>query len=143
MFSEERLKPMNKEDTMIKGIHHVSMKCSSDEQYAKTKEFYLDVLSLPVKGEWEGGFLADTGAGCIEVFREGGTDAGKGVIVHFAFACANVDETAARIRDAGFTVFMDPNDICIPADPQIRARIAFCNGPLGEEIELFDEKVTE
>lgn len=128
---------------MIKGIHHVAMKCSSDEQYAKTKYFYMNVLSLPLKGEWEDGFLADTGAGCVEIFRTGGDDLKKGAIRHFAFACTDVDGAVDRIKEAGYTVFMEPNDIVIPASPPIKARIAFCTGPLGEEIELFDEKESE
>ena len=59
--------------SLIKGIHHVSMKCSSTEEYEKTIDFYKNILG-------------------------------------------------------------------IASTPVFPARIAFCKGPLGEEIELFQEK---
>ena len=33
---------------MVKGIHHVSLKTSSDEEFARAKDFYLNVLGLSV-----------------------------------------------------------------------------------------------
>ena len=44
------------------------------------------------------------------------------------------------MRTAGYEVFIEPKDIQIQSDPVFPARIAFCRGPLGEEIELFQEK---
>jgi len=43
------------------------------------------------------------------------------------------------IRKAGYHVFLGPKDITAP----VPARIAFCTGPLGEEIELFSEKAPD
>ena len=37
---------------MIKGIHHISMKCEGEEEFARVKEFYLDILGLSVCREW-------------------------------------------------------------------------------------------
>ena len=34
----------------------------------------------------------------------------------------------------------EPKDIEIQSDPRFPARIAFCHGPLGEDIEFFCEK---
>lgn len=36
-------------------------------------------------------------------------------------------------------VFIEPNDIVIESEPEFPARMAFCFGPLGEEIEFFRE----
>ena len=32
--------------SLIKGIHHVSMKCSSTEEYEKTIDFYKNILEI-------------------------------------------------------------------------------------------------
>ena len=45
-----------------------------------------------------------------------------------------------NLRKAGYEVFVEPKDIEIQSDPKFPARIAFCRGPLGEEIEFFCEK---
>ena len=55
-------------------------------------------------------------------------------------ATDNVDGLADRIRDAGYTVFVSPRDVTIPSEPPFPIRMAFCIGPLGEEIELFMER---
>ena len=125
---------------MIKGIHHVSMKCSNQEEYEKTIHFYKDILGLQVKRSWNAGIMLDTGAGLIEIFNDGEEKLDKGVIRHFAFAVDDVDACVKSVRAAGYEVFMEPNDICIPSEPEFPARIAFCYGPLGEEIEFFQEK---
>ena len=56
---------------MIKGIHHISMKCESEEDLARVKEFYLDILGLSVCREWPEGIMIDTGNGLIEIFCNG------------------------------------------------------------------------
>ena len=52
---------------MIKGIHHVSMKCNAEE-INKVKEFYISVLGLKIVREWPDGIMIDTGNGYIEIF---------------------------------------------------------------------------
>ena len=64
----------------------------------------------------------------------------KGALRHIAFSVDDVDALAARIRSAGYQVFVGPKDIVMESDPPLHARMAFCTGPLGEEIELFCEK---
>ena len=44
------------------------------------------------------------------------------------------------VKAAGYEVFIEPKDIVIASNPPFPARIAFCRGPLGEEIEFFQEK---
>ncbi|MBR7038037.1 MAG: VOC family protein [Oscillospiraceae bacterium] len=125
---------------MIKGIHHVSMRADSDDAYERAKQFYLGVLGLTVKREWPEGIMLDTGAGLIEIFRSGGGARICGAVRHFALAADDVDTLADRIAAAGYEVFVAPKDITIASDPPCPARIAFCRGPLGEEIELFCER---
>lgn len=124
---------------LIKGIHHVSMKTSSKEEYDKVIGFYKDTLGLIVAREWDKGIMFETGAGLIEIFNNGEENLGKGNIRHFAFGVEDVDLCVKAVTEAGYEVFMGPKDIVIPSEPEFRARMAFCRGPLGEEIEFFNE----
>jgi len=125
---------------MIKGIHHVSMKCSNQEEYEKTIHFYKDILGLSVARSWNAGIMLDTGSGLIEIFNDGEEELDKGVIRHFAFAVDDADRCIDTVRKAGYEVFVEPKDVVIVSNPPFPVRVAFCYGPLGEEIEFFEEK---
>ena len=124
---------------MITGIHHLSMKCDSAEDFARTKDFYCRVLGFSVVREWPEGIMLETGRGQLEIFCNGPGIRTKGAIRHVAFACDDVDGIAARVKAEGYRVFIEPNDITVPSVPEFHARMAFCCGPLGEEIEFFRE----
>lgn len=126
--------------SLIKGIHHVSMTCCNEQEYQRVVTFYRDVLKMPVARTWEKGIMFDTGSGVIEVFTDGDMPLEKGVIRHFALATEDVDACVKAVSEAGYEVFIKPKDILIPADAVLKAKIAFCKGPLGEEIEFFQEK---
>ena len=123
--------------SLIKGIHHVSMKCKNQEEYKKVVEFYNEILEIPVARTWSEGIMFDTGNGIIEVFNNGGGSEETGIIRHFAFATDNVDECVKRIKQAGYNVFVEPKNVEIKSNPKFPIRIAFCFGPLREQIELF------
>ena len=125
---------------MIRGIHHVSMKCGTKEELERAKAFYLGVLGMTLAREWPEGILIDTGNGLIEIFGNGEGIRSKGAVRHLALAADDVDGIADAVRAAGYTVFHGPKDIMIPSEPPLHARMAFCSGPLGEEIEFFQEK---
>lgn len=125
---------------LIKGIHHVSMKTSSEKEYAEVVKFYQDILGLPVARVWNKGIMFETGAGIVEVFNDGEGALEKGVIRHFAFATDDVDACIKTVREAGYEVFIEPKDVVIMSNPEFPARVAFCKGPLGEEIEFFQER---
>lgn len=129
---------------LITGIHHVSIKCSNDKQFQEVKHFYKDILSLDLVRTWgvgkDSGMMFDTGIGLIEVFNNGSQDLPQGNIRHFALTCSNVDRCVQIIKEAGYEVFVEPKDIVINSNPPFPARIAFCKGPIGEQIELFQEK---
>ncbi len=122
---------------MIKGIHHISMKCQNEEEYQRTRHFYAEVLQLSVVKECDACILLDTGAGVVEVFRDGTESLPKGVIRHFAFAVEDVVACVNAVEEAGYEVFITPKTVQIGGDPAFPATIAFCRGPLGEEIEFF------
>ena len=123
----------------VRGIHHISMKCASPEALAPVKEFYCGLLGLKVIREWPEGIMIDTGAGWIEVFCNGEGIKAQGAIRHVALDVDDVDACAERIRRAGYDVFQGPKDITPGGAPLSRARIAFCTGPLAEQVELFCE----
>lgn len=131
---------------MINGIHHVSFKCNKGEQLKKVIAFYTEILGMAIVRQWGTdyddpiGIMFDTGNGIIEVFSNAENDLPQGIIRHFALAVTDVDELADRIEKAGYEVFVQPKNIYIPAENPLVARIAFCYGPLGEEIELFCEQ---
>lgn len=124
----------------ITGIHHVSTKCSTPEEYEKSVKFYSEVLELPIVRTWDKGTMFDTGSGLMEIFNDGTGALPQGCIRHFAFAVKDVDSIANRVKEAGYEVFIEPKDIVIPSEIPFPARIAFCHGPLGEDIEFFCEK---
>jgi len=124
---------------LVKGIHHVSFKCSG-EDFEKTVAFYKDILGIPVAKEWDGGLMLDTGDGRIEIFGNGDGEKTTGAIRHFALDVEDVDACVKAVSEAGYKVFIGPQDIEIPAEPPVKARMAFCFGPLGEQIEFFCEK---
>ena len=125
---------------MITGIHHISLKCGTKEAFEKAKDFYLNVLGFSVVREWPEGIMIDSGAGQIEIFCNGEGIKTKGALRHIAFATDNADEMAEKVKAAGYQVFIEPNDITVHSQPEFHARMAFCYGPLGEEIEFFQER---
>ena len=60
---------------LIKGIHHVALKCMGQEEFDRTISFYKNVLGLEVLRTWgEGkgaGVMFSTGSGVIEIFANG------------------------------------------------------------------------
>ena len=125
---------------MITGIHHVSLKCGTTKEFEKAKDFYLDVLGFAPVREWPEGIMIDSGNGLLEIFSNGPGVKSIGAVRHIAFGTDDVDGVIEKVKAAGYEVFIEPNDIVIRSDPPFPARMAFCWGPLGEELEFFQEK---
>jgi glyoxylase I family protein len=115
------------------------MKCGTDEELENVRNFYVNILGMSICREWNDGIMIDSGNGLIEVFSNGKGERRKGALRHIAFLTDNVDEMAEKVRNAGYTVFIKPNDKVIDSVPEYPFRMAFCYGPLGEEIEFFCE----
>ncbi len=125
---------------MITGLHHVSMKCGSPEALLRVKTFYVDLLGFQTVREWPEGLMLRCGSALLEIFTNGEGSREKGALRHIALAADDVDAIAARVQAAGYEVFLGPKELLIPSEPPLSARIAFCRGPLGEEIEFFRER---
>ena len=128
---------------LISGIHHVALKCSGIAEFEKTLDFYQNTLGLVPVRRWGEGEIAaamlSTGDGLLEIFASG-EPLPQGTIRHFALRTEQVDDCVAAVRNAGYTITIEPKDIVIASNPPFPARIAFCIGPVGEEIEFFQEK---
>ena len=125
---------------MITGMHHVQMKCRTQEELDRVRHFYVDVLGLKIRREWPGGMMIDTGNCLIEVFANAEEDLPQGVIRHIALLTDDVDAVTEKIRAAGFEITIEAADLVIPSTPEFPIRRSFCRGPLGEDIELFYER---
>ena len=125
---------------MIKGIHHISMKCGTAQELAKVREFYIELLGMKIIREWAEGMMIDTGNGLLEIFTNVEGTHCLGAIRHLALFTDDVDEIAAKVKAAGYDFFIEPNDKVIPSDPPYSIRMAFCYGPLGEQIEFYAEQ---
>ena len=129
--------------SLICGIHHVALKCDGTAEFEKTLHFYQDVLGLESVRSWgEGenaGAMLSTGDGLLEIFASG-KKLPQGAIRHFALRTERVDDCVAAVRAAGYPITVEPKEIVIASNPPFPARIAFCTGPVGEEIEFFQER---
>ena len=124
---------------LIQGVHHVCMKCCDEAQFAKTQDFYGNVLGLPKVREWSGGVMFDLGGTLLEIFSNDSRNRSMGVWQHIALATKDVDACVKAVSEAGYQITVEPKDIVIASEPPLPARIAFCIGPMGEEIEFFHE----
>ena len=128
----------------VTGIHHIALKARGLDEFRKTVSFYRELLGLPVARTWGEGensaVMLDTGAGLIEIFANGTDNPGQGVIRHVALQVENTDDCIEAVRQAGYHIISEPVDVTIASNPPYPVRIAFCNGPLGEEIEFFQVK---
>ncbi|MBP5358410.1 MAG: VOC family protein [Treponema sp.] len=122
---------------MIKGIHHISMKCGTEAEFTKAKDFYIGLLGLKICREWPEGIMIDTGNGFIEIFTNGEGTHALGAIRHVALLTDDVDEITEKVKAAGYEVFIEPNDKTIASNPPYHLRMAFCFGPVGEQIEFY------
>ena len=129
---------------LIKGTHHIAIKCEDEAMFVKALSFYSNVLGMDIIRQWgEGsssGAMAAAGNCTIEIFASGRTSGETGSVNHFALATDNVDGCIEAVRSAGYKVTVEPKDIVIGSVPPLPARIGFCVGPAGEEIEFFNEK---
>ena len=125
---------------MIKGLHHISMKCGTAEELAKVREFYIDLLGLKICREWPEGIMIDAGNCKLEIFTNSEGTRQLGAIRHIALLTDDVDEITEKVRTAGYEVLVEPNDKVIASEPAYPIRMAFCFGPLGEQVEFFGER---
>lgn len=128
----------------ITGTHHIALKCADEAQYRTAVHFYTETLGMEIVRCWGEGassaMMVSTGNSLMEIFAYGAVSGSTGSVNHFALATEDVDDCIAAVRAEGYKVTMEPTDITIASAIPLPARIAFCVGPIGEEIEFFCEK---
>ncbi len=124
---------------LVKGIHHYCIKAPKEKR-PEIEAFYTGLLGLPLKREWEAGYMFDAGNALIEVFYTDDEPRPQGTIYHIALATDDPDACLEAVRKAGYEVKVEPKDIVIPSKPPVKARIAFAFGPVNEELEFFCER---
>lgn len=129
---------------LVSGAHHIALKCDSVEKFEETRKFYGEILGMELVRDWgegaDAGAMFNTGNCLMEIFASGKAADVTGTVNHFALATKDVDACVKAVSEAGYEITVTPRDIELPSVPPVPARIAFCVGPVGEEIEFFDEK---
>lgn len=126
---------------LIQGVHHIALKPTA-EQYSSVVELYTKVLGMEVTKSWGDPnmpcLMVSCGDNsCLEIIPEKEMSQKGGALNHLALATDKVDEAIARVREAGYEIAIEPNDMELAGSP---IRIAFFWGPMGEYLELFWEK---
>lgn len=112
---------------MIKGIHHVALRCRDIENYRETLAFYQNVIGMKVACSWgEGPYAAamlELDGDVLEVFASGAASDRTGSVNHFAFLTDDPDTCAEKVREAGYPVISEPSDVNLwlnePGGPSI------------------------
>jgi glyoxylase I family protein len=130
----------------VTGFHHAALRA---RDFDASVRFYTRGLGLSPKIAWGEGdgraVMLDAGNGnALEIFADGSqADGGKGggepegALLHLAFRTGDCDMALEAARAAGAVVTQEPKTVTIPAAKPAVVRIAFCKGPDGELIELF------
>lgn len=128
--------------SLIKGLHHVHLKCRID-QFEEVIHFYKDILQLRLLARQEDCAILDTGNGIIEIFNDAQELLGQGDIRHLAFEVEDAAACIQTVEQAGYKIKEYPIDVVFALEQPTPARIAFCYGVLGEEVEFFQIKAKE
>ena len=126
----------------MRGLHHVCLKANGKQEFDKALAFYRDTFELPLLRTWgEGdtsGAMLQMDGMILEMVAGGEDSTPNSYWRHIAFRCASpeeVDAEAARLAAMGYATTKGPFSKNLGGDYPIH--VAFCNGPLGEEIEFF------
>jgi glyoxylase I family protein len=121
------------------GLHHVAIEAAD---FDRSLRFYTEglgfrnVLTFPEEGQTVA--MLDTGdATYVELFSGGSGKRPSGSILHLALRTSDCDKATERARTAGGTITQEPTDVVLEGDPPVPVRYSFCEGPDGEQIELF------
>lgn len=125
----------NEVDKLFKRFEHIGVMVKDLD---RSVAFYRDVLGLPlrervrVREGMEIAFLP-CGESEVELICTQGDFPRDGITNHLAFATADIAGDLARLAAAGVELLdREPRYI-----PPLRAYVAFCRGPDGEKLELF------
>ena len=128
--------------SLIKGTHHIALKPAGRAALEKTIHFYHDLLGMEIIRTWEdgSGVFIWTGNSILEINDNGEPDQPQGSIHHFALLTDDVDECVRRVEAEGYQVYMEAQNMTLPhREGGMPIRMAFCKGPVGEDVEFFTE----
>ena len=119
----------------VLGLHHAGLYVSNLE---RSLAFYHDVFGLLVTerlrfGAEELAFLR-VGSAHLELIQGPLARRNSGIVDHVAFEVHGLDAMLTDLNARGVQL-LDTTPLAVPA---LNARIAFCLGPDGERIELFE-----
>lgn len=132
-------------EKLVSGIHHTCLKCKDEKIFEKTVNFYKNIFGFEVFKDFEfngsPAVMLKCGDGILEIFSDAGVDLPTGIIQHFALKTDNPDACTKAVKDAGYKVTLEPQDLVLnDKKAPFPVRVAFCQGPAGEIIEFFQEK---
>jgi glyoxylase I family protein len=112
--------------------HHIALRVTD---YARARQFYTEVLEMPVLGQIPGREIEFLGIGGTTIELMGGAEPEslakpQAGLIHLAFEVEDVDATYRELRDRGVTFTVEPKSV---GD----LRVAFFVDPDGNELELF------
>ena len=122
------------------GAHHIALQTLDWEASLR---LYRDVLGMQVVAEFGPSerriLLLDIGDGShMELFAPLPAAADQppvaNVLTHIALATTDTRQATEHVRQAGYTITVEPKDVQLGS---IAATIAFFTGPNGETIEFF------
>jgi len=125
----------------IKGFHHVAIKVINFDQ---SVEFYKKAFDMSIKMEWGQGdsrsaMLEFSDGECIEIFSLGQMETPQGKWLHIAFNVDSTEESFQTAINAGAKIKMAPTEMDLQTrNGIVKIKIAFVEGPNGEELELFE-----
>lgn len=125
------------------GLHHIAIQA---RDWDESLRFYRDLLGMDVVLEFGSEerriILLDAGDGShIELFEPtaktaaSGSEAPNDPLLHIALTTTDVPGVVERVRQAGYTITVEPKDVLIAG--KMNVTLAFFVGPSGEILELF------
>ena len=125
------------------GAHHIALQT---RDWDASLRLYRDVLGMQIIAEFGSPerriLLLDIGDGShMELFAPlpaaaaaADQSAAANLLTHIALATTDTRQAIEHVRQAGYTITVEPKDVQLGPIP---ATIAFFNGPNGETIEFF------
>lgn len=116
----------------IIGVHHMAI---ITDNVARLREFYVDVLGLPIVGGFAGRAIIFIGVGgtAIELVERSARPTGGGGWDHLALEVPDIDAAYAELTARGVPFHLAPKAFP-PEAPTVR--IAFFKDPDGNVLEL-------
>ncbi len=136
---------------MVKGLHHVALRCTGLENYQETLDFYLNIIGMKLRYSWGEGLNAasmlELNGGVLEIFAQGRAAGDIGAVNHFCFATDDPVSAAVKVAEAGYPVLVPPTevrlDLTAPSRSELKLVYSYCMGPVGEVIEFYKEEDEE